>query len=261
MHSTPAIARAPSPLPAGRGAVRPLALQLRLAALVTRADLVLLCGVGALLHARAVAATSTSPAHSLADRVVGETLVFFCLALYWAAALWRDERPGRRLYLASLPVEPRRLQLARVGAGWILLVLAFALVQGTGVLVGAALGRAAEFRAVSPLAWVAALLALSMVYLFGSAAALLSRRPGRWLTAAVALLLLPQAWHVVHDTAPGAPYGGQWWPTGAAIRPIAEATLDTTLSGFGPGAWAPGLLAWLAVSLALVFWAAGRAPD
>jgi hypothetical protein len=242
-------------------AAHPLALQLRPLWQTCRADLALLCGVGALLHARAVWETSTSLAHSLADRIVGETLVYFCLALYWAAALWRDERPGRRTYHTSLPVEPRRLQLARVGAGWILLVAAFALVQGSGAAVGMVMGRAAEFRAVSPLAWAAALLGISMAYLFGSAAALLSQRPGRWIVAGVSLLLLPHAWTVIRDPASDFFYGGQWWPTGAATRPIIQATLDTTLSEFGPGAWLPGLLTWLAVSLVLVFWAAGRAPD
>jgi hypothetical protein len=101
-------------------------------------------------------------------------------------AVWRTDRPFGPAFFWTLPVDRRRLALARVFAGWVWLMTALA-VFVSWQLALAALSGVARAETVPFIAFPGA----TALYLLGSAVVLGLRHPLRWLfgTAGVVFLL------------------------------------------------------------------------
>ncbi len=100
-------------------------------------------------------------------------------------AVWRRERRFGPAFLWTLPVDRRRLALARVFAGWVWLMLALA--------VFTAWERTMALISGIPNAEVVrldAFIGTTLTYLLGSALVLGSRHPLRWLLGTVGVFLL-----------------------------------------------------------------------
>jgi len=98
------------------------------------------------------------------------------------AVWWRERRFGPA-FLWTLPVDRRRLALAKVFAGWVWLMTAVAVVV-VWQLALALLARVPDAETVSPVAVMGA----TAMYLLGSALVLGLRHPLRWLIGTVAVL-------------------------------------------------------------------------
>jgi hypothetical protein len=110
-------------------------------------------------------------------------LMFFAFLLPFAV-WWRDKRFAPA-FLWSLPVDRRRLALAKVFAGWLWMVLALAAIilwqRALAVLTGVAHPQTISLVSFG---------GLTAAYLFGSAAVLGLRDPVRWLVGAVGVIFL-----------------------------------------------------------------------
>lgn len=100
-------------------------------------------------------------------------------------AVWRGERRFGPAFLWTLPVDRRRLALARVFAGWVWLMVALA-VFASWLLALAFFARATPDYHVLRIPFVATVAA----YLFSSAVVLGLRYPVRWLLGAAGVLML-----------------------------------------------------------------------
>lgn len=107
------------------------------------------------------------------------------IAFLFPFAVWRGERRFGPGFLWTLPVDRRRLALAKVFAGWVWLMTALAVVVLWQLVLAAIAGVANPqiFRFV-------AVFGVTAAYLFGSALILGLRYPLRWLLGAVALFVL-----------------------------------------------------------------------
>ncbi|HYR26921.1 MAG TPA: hypothetical protein VEU30_00560 [Thermoanaerobaculia bacterium] len=115
------------------------------------------------------------------DEWVGFGVISFLLPF----AVWRKERRFGPAFLWTLPVDRRRLALARVFGGWVWLMAAltfFVLWQ----VVLAALSGVEGAETVSPLAFTGT----TSTYLFGSALVLGLRHPLRWLLGTFGVFFL-----------------------------------------------------------------------
>jgi hypothetical protein len=101
-------------------------------------------------------------------------------------AVWRGEKRFGSAFLWTLPVDRRRLALAKVFAGWVWLMIALAIVVGWQFVL-ALLSGVAGAQIVPFTAFIGA----TGTYLLGSALVLGLRHPLRWLlgTAAVFYVL------------------------------------------------------------------------
>ena len=130
------------------------------------------------------------------------------LAILIPLAVWRSEEPARRTYLWSMPVERDWHQLAKNASGWawlmfavaayLLWVVALALITGSEIGVGRETVFLGEsFRNAQPgdwlrirvemagWQWAVPFVAATATYLLGSAAALGSNHPWRWIAGGV----------------------------------------------------------------------------
>lgn len=135
------------------------------------------------------------------------------LGLIVPLVVWKSEDPSRRSYLWSLPVDRGWHQLAKSGSGWLWFMgsiaayllwgIVLALLSGSDpslsrevVYLGDLPGRMTEesWRVIESRAplwqWALPFVAGTATYLAGTAAALLSRHPWRWLAGAVIGYLL-----------------------------------------------------------------------
>ena len=208
------------------------------------------------------------PAHSYVDRQLGMYFVTLVFAACWPLVVWRDEAPRQRAYLRSLPLPPGAGTLVRVLAGLGVLLAAVVLANAGGFVIGAAIGRAAEFGAVTPLAWLASGLGLTIVYLIASAIAVASDTPGPWTLALVALvyappLMLPLPEPLLFAIRPGPTwlYQGAFGFDRATRFAVTQAQLDSRLSEFTPDQWLPAALVWLGFACAFLWLASRRRVD
>jgi len=214
------------------------------------------------------AAAKVTATHSYADRVLGVQFLALVFAAYWPVVVWRDEPPRRRLHLRSLPVDPALAALLRVAAGGCWLVAALLTTNLAAAALGAAIGRGAEFLAITPLAWLAYGFGVAIVYLLASAAALVSDNPVRWIVLLMAfvyapplLLEVPSALHFTFRFGPSALYRGAFGFDTATRWAVTEAQLEASLAGFAVGRWLLASVVWLAATILLVVTAARRRPD
>lgn len=114
-----------------------------------------------------------------------ETFPTPLIALLYPFLVWRSEKRFGPALLWTLPVDRRRLALARVFAGGVWLTAAVAFFLGWLL----ALGLLADAPAARTVTRVPLLLTLG-AYLFGSAIVLGLRHPLRWLLGAAGLLVL-----------------------------------------------------------------------
>jgi len=208
------------------------------------------------------------PAHSYIDRQLGMHFMALVFAAYWPLAVWRDEAPRQRSYFWSLPLRRDHGTLVRVLAGLGVLLIATVVANAGGFLIGAAIGRAAEFRNVSPLAWLASGLGVTIVYLFASTIAVASDVPGRWILALACLVYAPPLMLPLPETLTFAIRPGPTWLYQGALGfdratrfAVTQAQLDSRLSEFTPDQWLPASLVWLVVGAVFLWLAAQRRID
>jgi hypothetical protein len=204
------------------------------------------------------------------DAMVPAVLV----ALFAALAVWKGQDPARRGYHWSMPVDHAGHALARALSGWAWLVAAIgAYMAWLGVMaIFTGGGFAVESRweghrgmvvsAVAAWRWLVPFAGATILYLFGTALALASRHPWRWLAGGAVGFVFLTAW--------AASLGGRT-PLHEAIETLwaGEYGLRTAISGLSPnpsgygshglfyvGAWGmiPSLGAWIA---AAALWLAG----
>lgn len=110
---------------------------------------------------------------------------FALLAFLFPFAVWRNERPFGAAFLWTLPVDRRRIATARALAGWIVVLVALAIVfiWHHALALVSGIDGATSIPAV-------AFVAVTASYLFGSAVVIGLRHPVRWLLAAAALLFV-----------------------------------------------------------------------
>ena len=202
--------------------------------------------------------------HSYSDRQLAMHFVALVFAVYWPVAVWRDEAPAQRGYFYSLPSGRIAAVLLRVLAGLVSLIATLLVAHLGGFAIGAGIGRADELTAVSPLAWLASILGVTIVYLIASAIAVVSDVPGRWLLAfgglvyAPPLMLpLPQLLQFAFRPGPQWFYHGPIGFDRATSAAITAAQLDNRLIEFTPSQWLPATTFWLLLS-ALCLWLAAR---
>lgn len=174
------LAETPGHAPPGWRAVG--RLQIALVGRGRRRELLLLGGVMvALMLGQRFPGGSAAPTTQSAAQILlssSHVLLLF-VALLWPTSVWRGEGPGRRAYHWSLPVDRRVHDLLRVSAGaaWLLGTVAAGAVLGLGIGVAIEGGIPAGDWRVYP----GLLLALLVLYGFGSVAALVSDHPFRWI--------------------------------------------------------------------------------
>lgn len=115
----------------------------------------------------------------------GEWLGIVLASFVFPFAIWRRERRFGPAFLWTLPVDRRRLALAKVFAGWVWLMTAL-IFFGVWQLALAVLYGVTEKQIIPPVAFAGA----STMYLFGSALVLGLRHPLRWLLGTLGVLFL-----------------------------------------------------------------------
>jgi hypothetical protein len=209
-----------------------------------------------------------NPVHSYADRQLGMHFLTLLFAACWPLVVWRDQSPRQRADFEILPVDRSRAIGLRVGAGLLLLLVAWAAANCVAFVIGVVIGRAGEFAAVSGFAWLACALGTSIIYLLGSAITVALETPGRWALALLALVYapplmvtLPEGFVFALRPGPRWIYDGVLGFERATRFAVTEAQLDTRLAEVTPGHWLPAGLFWLAVAAVLVGLASRRRVD
>jgi hypothetical protein len=113
----------------------------------------------------------------------GEWLGIALGSFFFPFAIWRRERRFGPAFLWTLPVDRRRLALAKVFAGWVWLMTAL-IVFGVWQLALAVLSGVTDAQIIPLVAFIRA----STMYLFGSALVLGLRHPLRWLLGTLGVL-------------------------------------------------------------------------
>lgn len=192
-------------------------------------------------------------------------------------AVWRGERRFGPAFLWTLPVDRRRLALAKVLGGWVWLMAALAVFLAW--LAALALLSAATAQpptAVPPsLRWLLPFTGATAMYLLGSALVLGLRHPLRWLlgTSGVFFLLAALsealgrtasgelrivAWSGVLRWAVYGPYGLHTLLSSSGFFSTAENAAAAWRTLPYPAQWAASTFLWLGAGLAALWAAASR---
>jgi hypothetical protein len=270
------------PLPR-RGAV--LREQLRTVGHSLRREAVLVGGGMGALSAYILAVNARYPSNTIAlapDAMVPAVLV----ALFAALIVWKGEDPARRGYHWSMPVDHAGHALAKAVSGWAWLVAAVGaymawlgvMALATGGEIGVEMGwgkHQRELHAVAAWRWLVPFVGATILYLFGTALALASRHPWRWLGGAAVGYVFLLAWtaaldggrtplHEAIETAWGGRYGLRTAITGLTARPDAYGASGMFAGSWGIlpsfGAWVSASALWLAGALGIAALAAHRQP-
>lgn len=172
-------------------------------------------------------------------------------AFFYPFAVWRREKRFGPDFLWTLPVDRRRLALAKVFAGWVWLTAAMA-VFATWVLAMALLINASPALLMERVPFTATMTA----YLFGSAVVLGLRHPLRWLLGTTGVLfLMGLISDVLHQPDDGewrnVPFAQDYF---SAVSRAAE--LFRTLPD--PAQWAITTSLWFGAGAAVLWAAASR---
>jgi hypothetical protein len=111
-------------------------------------------------------------------------------ALVWPFRIWRGERPSRRDYHRSMPVDRRLHDLIRVASGGLWLLGIEVVVVLTAVSAAAMPGRGGVLPGIGPLVWASLILGPMILYLAGSAVLIRSEHPAAWVVGGILALLL-----------------------------------------------------------------------
>ncbi|HEX6135661.1 MAG TPA: hypothetical protein VFZ24_16935 [Longimicrobiales bacterium] len=98
------------------------------------------------------------------------------IAAGWGIATWWHEPPARRDPMLALPVDLTQHELARIAAGALWLLVAFALTLAASVIVQASFGQMPVIRGVAPAAWIALFSGPLLAYLITVTASTGTRR-------------------------------------------------------------------------------------
>ncbi len=114
-----------------------------------------------------------------------ETFPTALIAFLFPFAVWRNERPFGPAFLWTLPVDRRRLALAKTFAGGVWFMVALASFVSWLLVLGL-LARASPAHTVRRIPYIAT----AAMYLFGSALVLGLRHPLRWLLGGAGVFML-----------------------------------------------------------------------
>jgi hypothetical protein len=169
-----------NPAPAGRDVVRE---QVRIVGVSLRREFAVMALVLGVITAFMVVDFSRGHGASWFDS--DEWAPLGVIAFFYPFAVWRGARRFGPDFLWTLPVDRRRLALARVFAGWVWLMIAVAsfLTWHRGLALLAAVSHPKT-------AGLIALVGTTATYLFGSAVLLALRHPLRWIIATCGVVFL-----------------------------------------------------------------------
>lgn len=173
------------------------------------------------------------------------------VAFFYPFAVWNYDKRFAPAFLWTLPVDRRRLALAKVFAGWVWLMAGVAFFALWLLVLGLIGGAPIELTVTRvPLTTTIA------AYLFGSAVVLGLRHPLRWLIGAAGVLALMGALgRIVRH-----PDDSQWGyvPGSNAFVSAINNALTAWLSVPESARWAFTTLLWCGAGLAAVWAAASR---
>ena len=166
-------------------------------------------------------------ARSMIFMVFGSILhqLLVLIALSWALSVWRDDPPKERQYFWLHPAERTSHTLARTLAGFLWLMLVLVVVTAT-VLVAVMLLKGSNTDAGTARFWLFVVGSVALAYLAGSIAPILSDRPGLWIVAIVALVIIGSALAEMRQI--------EW------LKSALEAVLTKGPYSFGAALGAPG---------------------
>lgn len=244
---------APSPVPAWTDVLRE---QLAAVGLALRNEARVAAGIMVLLTVLFLL-MDPGPGGMWLDPGMGVPMALMALLL--PLAVWKGEGPGQRGYHHGMPVEPAAHAMIRVGAGlaWALAAVA-AFFAWMWLLTMAAGGHVSQ---AEPWRWATPFAGATVLYLLGSALALVASHPWLWLGGiAIGCLFL------------------DGFPTVGALRPLQELTeaillghygIYTLLNGGYPryhmiydaDRWLASVAIWLAIAVGAFVVAAHRQPE
>jgi hypothetical protein len=180
-----------------------------------------------------------------------ETFPTALISFLFPFAVWRGERRFAPDFLWTLPVDRRRLALARVFAGGVWLMAALA-VFVTWLLALALLARATPAYHVMRIPFIATIAA----YLFGSAVVLGLRHPLRWLLGTAGVLFLLGTLSDLLSQ----PDDGEWRyvPGAGDFFSAVQQAAAVWYTLPDPAQWAITTFLWFGAGLAVLWLAASR---
>ena len=200
------------------------------------------------------------------------TVVLLTLvAMLLPFGVWEDEDPRRRAYHWSMPVARPTHAMTKVFAGWIWLMAATLL-----YLIGAALTVViteritGEAQSYGPQfvawIWLYPFTAVTIAYLFVSAAAVGTRKPIAWVAAVLALLvvvptILYAAEYQQAAKAVASVWTGEYGLAAAVIGRIQAVNAPRPGFYWSLTRWLVSSALWGTVAAALLVWAARRRPE
>jgi len=139
------------------------------------------------------------------DLVPAAMMPVVALAFFAALGVWKTEDPARRGYHWSMPVAHDRHALTKSlsGLGWLLVAGAayLAWLAGMALATGGTLATESRFAYggwltldVAPWRWLVPFVGATALYGFGTALALASRFPWRWVAGSVVGFVFLVAW-------------------------------------------------------------------
>jgi hypothetical protein len=192
-------------------------------------------------------------------------------------AVWRGERRFGPAFLWTLPVDRRRLALAKVFAGWVWLMAALAVFLSWLAALALLSGATAIPPTAVPqsLRWLVPFTGATAMYLLGSALVLGLRHPLRWLLGTVGVFFLLAAlsealgrtgsgelrivaWSGVLRWAVYGPYGLRTLLSSSGFFSAAEDAAATWRKLPHLAQWATATFLWLGAGLAALWAAASR---
>jgi len=177
---------APRWIDVAREQVRSVGLHVRVLGL-------LLLGSLALYSAIAIRVSMNQRAAALARHAVTgfgftpqASIILTYLALLLPAMMWHDEKPGKRMYHLAMPVARSTHALTKALAGWFWLMAGTALFLVVVVIVDAVtrhiVGQSAPVGSnLETWEWLVPFTAVSVAYVFSSAAAIGAETPAVWV--------------------------------------------------------------------------------
>ncbi|HEY0372685.1 MAG TPA: hypothetical protein VGD79_11825 [Thermoanaerobaculia bacterium] len=180
-----------------------------------------------------------------------ETFPTALIAFFYPFLIWRNDRRFAPSFLWTLPVDRRRLALARVFAGfvWLMAAIAFFIIW---LLTLGLLSGATSAHTISRIPFIATI----GTYLFGSAVVLGLRHPLRWLLGAGGVMFLMG---ILSDWI-SRPDDSEWAyiPGAHTFFSTVRHALEVWLKLPASAQWAVTTFLWLAAGLAALWAAAAR---
>jgi hypothetical protein len=185
------------------------------------------------------------------------------VALLLPMAVWKGEHPARRGYHRAMPVPHGAHAVARSLAGLAWLLPALGAYFGWVALASALTGGSTE--AVDGWRWATPFVGAAVLYLFGSALALVTAYPWRWMGgAAVGYMFLASLRSADDDSALFTALHGVLYGRFGVLTVVAgrfETTLGYGARPAGFGVWMVATWIWLAIAITVFLWAAYRQPE